>query len=91
MLHLPDKWNEKLCNPTFLTYFLAYSGSLVQNLTLPSRSKALNLFEDLLSMEYGTIIVKQHTSMHAIFQEASDPILQVITLVNEVMERKVVF
>ena len=48
-------------------------------MTLPARSKALNTFEDLLQMpEEGTIIVKPHTSMHSIFQEATDPLLKVI-------------
>ena len=61
----------------------------MKNLTLPSRSKALNMFEDLLLMEDGTIIVREHTSMQAIFQETSDPILQVIKLVNQVVEGKV--
>ena len=57
---------------------LAYSGNLLASLTLPARSKALNTFEDLLQMpEEGTIIVKPHTSMHSIFQEATDPLLMV--------------
>ena len=59
---------------------LAYSGNLLSSLTLPVRSKALNTFKDLLQMpEDGAVIVKQHTSMHAIFQGATDPLLKVIT------------
>ena len=60
---------------------LAYSGNLIACLTLPARSKALNTFEDLLKMpEDGAIIVKPHTSMHSIFQEATDPLLKVIKI-----------
>ena len=59
---------------------LAYSGNLLSSLTLPVRSKALNTFKDLLQMpEDGAVIVKQHTSMHAIFQGATDPLLKVIS------------
>ena len=58
----------------------AYSGNLLASLTLPARSKALNTFEDLLSMpDDGAIIVKPYTSMHSIFQKATDPLLQVFS------------
>ena len=36
--------------------------------------------------EDGTIIVKQHSSMHAIFQRATDPTLKVITHIWVVAE-----
>ena len=58
----------------------AYSGNLLASLTLPARSKALNTFEDLLKMpDDGAIIVKPYTSMHSIFQKATDPLLKVLS------------
>ena len=57
----------------------AYSGNLLASLTLPARTKALNPFEDLLRMpDDGAIIVRQYTSMHSIFQKATDPVLKVL-------------
>ena len=63
-----------------LKYFFlsAYTGGLVSSLSYPARSKAINLFADLLNLpEEATVGIHRHSSMDALIQKSTDPILQV--------------